>query len=158
MSAKVDGLLIAEGIDVEHMARLASRLPVAVVSGSPDERYADVVHADNRAGASALVRHLIELHGRSRLFFVAGRARRRTPANGARPSMRSLPGIRTCGWRDPSRAGSSAASGQLAMRELLAAPRSEMPDAIVCANDQMAIGAMRELQAAGIRVPRQTSP
>jgi LacI family transcriptional regulator len=28
-----------------------------------------------------------------------------------------------------------------------------MPDAIVCANDQMAIGAMRELQAAGLRVP-----
>jgi DNA-binding LacI/PurR family transcriptional regulator len=28
-----------------------------------------------------------------------------------------------------------------------------MPDAIVCANDQTAIGAMRDLQAAGIRVP-----
>jgi LacI family transcriptional regulator len=29
----------------------------------------------------------------------------------------------------------------------------ELPDAIVCGNDQMAIGAMRELQAAGMRVP-----
>ena len=39
------------------------------------------------------------------------------------------------------------------MREILAGPRRELPDAIVCGNDQMAIGAMRELQTAGIRVP-----
>ena len=32
-------------------------------------------------------------------------------------------------------------------------PHDLLPDAIVCANDQMAIGAMRELLAAGIRVP-----
>ena len=32
-------------------------------------------------------------------------------------------------------------------------PPSERPDAVVCANDQMAIGALRELQANGIRVP-----
>ncbi len=33
------------------------------------------------------------------------------------------------------------------------APRRELPDAIVCGNDQMAIGAMREPHTAGIRVP-----
>ena len=44
-------------------------------------------------------------------------------------------------------------SGQLAVRDILTWPRSELPDAIVCANDQMAIGAIRELQIAGIRVP-----
>ena len=36
------------------------------------------------------------------------------------------------------------------MREILAAPSKELTDAIVY--DQMAIGAMRELQAAGIRM------
>ena len=51
----------------------------------------------------------------------------------------------------------AAISGQLAVRELLAAPGRELPDAIVCGNDQMAIGAMRELQAAGIRVPADIS-
>jgi len=40
-------------------------------------------------------------------------------------------------------------SGQLAVREMLAWPRRGLPDAIVCANDQMAIGAIRELQLAG---------
>ena len=32
-------------------------------------------------------------------------------------------------------------------------PGGQLPDAIICGNDQMAIGAMRELQAAGVRVP-----
>jgi LacI family transcriptional regulator len=157
MSAKVDGLLIAEGIDAEHMARLASRLPVAVVSGSPDEKRADVVHADNRAGASALVRHLIERHGRSRLFFVGGP--REAPDARARreafdEELARHPGARLAGSFEGRFV---AASGQLAVHEILAAPHSGMPDAIVCANDQMAIGAMRELQAAGIRVPADIS-
>jgi LacI family transcriptional regulator len=73
ISAKVDGLLIAEGIDPpEYLARLAARIPVVLVSGSPDERHADVVHADNRGGARAVVRHLIERHGKSRLYYVGG--------------------------------------------------------------------------------------
>jgi LacI family transcriptional regulator, galactose operon repressor len=47
----------------------------------------------------------------------------------------------------------AAISGQLAAREILAGPRRELPDAIICGNDQTAIGTMRELQAAGTRVP-----
>ena len=39
------------------------------------------------------------------------------------------------------------------MREILTGPRRELPDAIICGNDQTAIGTMRELQAAGVRVP-----
>ena len=43
------------------------------------------------------------------------------------------------------------------MREILVASRGELPDAIVCANDQMALGAIQELRAAGIRVPADIS-
>ncbi|MCW2933879.1 MAG: hypothetical protein JWM19_4841 [Actinomycetia bacterium] len=32
------------------MARLASRIPVVLVAGSPDAPVADVIAADNRAG------------------------------------------------------------------------------------------------------------
>ena len=154
MSAKVDGLLIAEGIDPpEHLAKLAARIPVVLVSGSPDEEHADVVHADNRSGASALVSHLIERHGRSRLYYVGGP--REAPDARARreafdTELARHPGARLAGSFE---GWFVAASGQLAVREILAAPRGDAPDAIVCANDQMAIGAMRELQAAGIRVP-----
>jgi LacI family transcriptional regulator len=154
ISAKVDGLLIAEGIDPpEHLAKLASRVPVVLVSGAPDEPNADVVSADNRAGTTALVSHLIERHGKTRLCYIAGPpeapdARERRAA--FEETLARYPGVRLAGSFEGRFA---AASGQLAVREILAAPRREAPDAIVCANDHMAIGAMRELQAAGIRVP-----
>ncbi len=153
MSAKVDGLLIAEGIDAEHMTRLASRLPIVLISGSPDQPKADVVHADNHTGTKALVSHLIERHGRTRLYYVGGPAE--APDAGERRAafeeeVARHPGARLAGSFEGRFV---AASGQLAVREILAAPRVDAPDAIVCANDQMAIGAMRELQAAGLRVP-----
>ena len=154
ISAKVDGLLIAEGIDPpEYLAKLASRVPVVLVAGSPDEPCADVVDADNRVGVTALVSHLIERHGKTRLFYVAGpreapdaRERRRA----FEETLARYQGVRQAGCFEGRFA---AVSGQLAVREILAAPRREIPDAIVCANDQMAIGAMRELRAAGLRVP-----
>src|SRR6266568_9516813 len=86
LSGKVDGLLIGEGIvPSPFLARLSERLPVVVIAGNPRERAADVVTADNRSGAAALVTHLIEDHGRRRLYYVDGppSARRPRAAAGA---------------------------------------------------------------------------
>lgn len=154
ISAKVDGLLIAEGIvSSEHLARVAARVPVVLVAGSPDEPHADVFGADNRAGTRALVGHLVERHGRTRLFGIAG-----PPEAPDAQERRSALEEAVAGHPGAVLAGSfqgwfAAMSGQLAVREILARPRRDRPDAIVCANDQMAIGAIRELQMAGVRVP-----
>jgi LacI family transcriptional regulator len=153
ISAKVDGMLIAEGIiPSAQLARLAARIPVTLVAGSPGEPHADVVHADNRGGTEALVRHLVEQHGKTRLYYVAGPPE--APDARERRSVFEQALARYQGVRlDGCFGGRFAAiSGQLAVREILAA-RRELPDAIVCGNDQMAIGAMRELHTAGIRVP-----
>jgi LacI family transcriptional regulator len=136
ISAKVDGLLISEGVDPEHLARLASRIPVVLVSGSPDEPSADVVDADNRAGIRAVVGHVIERHGRRRLSYVGGPqeapdARERRSVFGE--ALAEYQGVRLTGTFEGRFA---AASGQLAARAILAAPGGEMPDAVVCANDQ----------------------
>ena len=73
LSGQVNGMLIGEGVvPSEFLARLAKRLPVVVIAGNPDERAADVVMADNRSGSAALVCHLIEDHGRRRLYHVDG--------------------------------------------------------------------------------------
>ena len=154
ISAKVDGLLITEGIvSSEQLGLLAARLPVTVVAGSPDEPHVDVVDADNQAGIQALVSHLVEHHGRTRLFHIAGPpqapdARQRRSAFAE--SLTRYPGVTQAGCFEGQFA---AISGQLAVREILAGPRRDLPAAIVCGNDQMAIGAMRELRTAGIEVP-----
>jgi LacI family transcriptional regulator len=154
ISAKVDGLVIVEGIvSSEQLALLAERVPVVVAAGSLDEPNADVVDADNWSGTTALVRHMLEQHGKKRLFYVDGppeapdgRERRRA----FEEAVDRHPGAAVTGCFEGRFA---ASSGQLAVRELLAGPARDLPDAIICANDQMAIGAMRELLAAGIRVP-----
>src|SRR5207247_7635030 len=45
--------------------------------------------------------------------------------------------------------------GRLATRALLSS--GDMPTAIVCVNDVMAVGALRELRERGIRVPQDVS-
>ena len=154
ISAKVDGMLIVEGIiPSEQIARLAARIPVALAAGSPGETHADVVDGDNRAGTVALARHLVEQHGKTRLFYIAGppeapdsRERRAVFSE----TLAEYQGAQLLGCFEGRFA---AISGPRAVRELLAAPHRELPDAIACGNDQMAIGAIRELHTAGIRVP-----
>jgi LacI family transcriptional regulator len=154
VSAQVDGLLITEGIvSSERLAVLAARMPLVLIAGSPNEPHADVFAADNRPGTAAVVSHLIECHGKTRLFSVTG------PMTAPDAVVRQAaleetvaryPGVTVTG----SFAGNFAtAAGELAAREIIALPRAQRPDAIVCANDQMAIGAIRELRLAGVDIP-----
>jgi LacI family transcriptional regulator len=154
MSAKVDGLVIAEDIvGREQLAQLALRVPTALIAGGSAGVHADAVGVDNRAGTAAIVSHVIERHGRTRLCYVGGPAEapdaleRRAAFEDA---VARHPGVAVAGSFEGN---FSAVSGQLAVRQILAGARRDMPDAIICANDQTAIGAMRDLQAAGVRVP-----
>jgi LacI family transcriptional regulator len=157
LSGKVDGLLIGEGIvPSDELARLAERLPVVVVAGDPAEHAADVVTADNRSGSAALVAHLVEVHGRRRIFHVDGppsapdAKERRLALNEV---IRAHDGVELVG----SHSGRfSVQSGEEAGEKLLA-DRGALPDAIVCANDQMAIGVLQALSRGGVRVPEDLS-
>ena len=158
LSGKVDGLLIGEGVvPPPVVAGLARRLPVVVVAGDTDQRCADVVAADNWSGAHAVVTHLVAEHGRRRLFHVDG------PASAPDAKVRRLamqavidahPGTVLTG----SYSGRfSVGSGEDAAARLLDDARGgadgALPDAVVCANDQMAIGVLRAFAARGVRVP-----
>jgi LacI family transcriptional regulator len=154
MSGKVDGVLIGEGsFPARLLDRLAARVPVTLIAGPPDERAFDVVTADNRAGAAAVVTHLVTEHGSRRLFHLDG------PVNAPDASERRLaleqvlgdhPGSRLVGTTHGS---FSVESGEEGGERILAGFRDDMPDAVVCANDQMAIGLLRAFARAGLAVP-----
>lgn len=154
LSGKVDGLLMAEGVVPSPLlARLAGRVPMVVIAGDPEEQAADVVTADNRSGSAALVTHLIEEHGMRRLFHVDGppdvsdsRERRLALEQVLRAHER-------CGLVGSYQGQFSVQSGEEAGEKLLAMPREELPDAVVCSNDQMAIGVLQTFARAGVRVP-----
>jgi LacI family transcriptional regulator len=152
LSGKVDGLLIGEGIvPGAAIARLAARLPVVVVAGNPRQHVADVVAADNRSGSAALVAHLIEAHDRRRLHYVDGPPTAPDAMERRRAfdqALRSHPGCKLAG---SSQGMFTVASGEDAGRQMLAS--DALPDAVVCANDQMAIGVLLAFGRANVRVP-----
>jgi LacI family transcriptional regulator len=154
VSAKVDGMLISEGIvNSDQLAMLAARIPIVLVAGCAAQPHADVICADNWSGATALASHLIERHGRRRLYYVAGPPEAPDALERRRAFEQAVARYPAAILTGCYQGRFAAISGQLAVREILTLTHQELPDAIVCCNDQMAIGAMRELQAAGIRVP-----
>lgn len=152
LSGKVDGLLVGEGIaPSEELARLAERMPVVAVAGDPAEQTADVVTADNRSGSAALVTHLVEGHDRRRIFHVDGPATAPDAKErrlGLSQALRAHPGTALVG----SYSGRFSVQSGVEAGELLV-QWDDLPDAVVCANDQMAIGVLQALARAGVRVP-----
>jgi LacI family transcriptional regulator len=152
LSGKVDGLLMAEDVlPPGQLAALARRTPVVLIAGPADPAGLDTVAVDNEGGVRAVVGHLASVHGYRRLCFVGGPpdspdARQRLAAFGE--AVRAIPG---CTADAPLHGDFSEASGSAAGRALLARPG--LPDAVACANDQMAIGLLRELRRAGVAVP-----
>ena len=158
LSGKVDGILLGEGfVASRHIKRLAARVPVVVIAGTPGERTADVVAADNFSGSAAIITHLIADHGKRRLFHIDG------PPNSPDAAERRLAleyvlrGNPQCQLIGSTQGIFSVRSGEQAGEDLLARHRGAMPEAVVCANDQMAIGLLRAFAAAGVRVPGEVA-
>lgn len=149
----VDGMIISpiRVTDAHIDAITQSPAPVVVIGQLPDEVPVDNVRTDSRTGISLAVEHLVQ-NGRQRIAFLNG-------------PLDTVPGAaRDAGYREAmQRHGLGVEievgdfqyqAGRLAAQRLL--DRS-MPDAIVCANDLIAVGALHALLEAGIRVPQDVA-
>lgn len=151
MRGRVDGLLVMAPhlAGDELAAALPAGLPVVFVNTRRQTDQHDLLFVDNGAGAAAVARHF-RAAGRRRIVHVAGPAdnvdaRERANAfldalgEDLRSACRSVPGDFTM------------ESGEQAVAGLLQSGHAF--DAVFAANDNMAIGALRALRAAGRRVP-----
>ncbi len=157
---RIDGLMIATpNLDQAYLAEIAAQhLPTVLINGArPDLPELDYVGFDDfRAGVDATY-YLIGL-GHRRVAHLAG------PQNQA-SAVRRLEGYREALSRariplreeDILEGDYRPDSAALAMRGWIARPAAERPTAIFCANDTMALAAMREAQEAGLRVPNDLS-
>jgi DNA-binding LacI/PurR family transcriptional regulator len=152
-----DGLLYApERLGTEDKELLTTQFPSVLLGERIFGGPTDHVTMHNTSAAKAAVQHLIEV------------GRRRIAVLGAHPDgqvqMRAAD-LRVAGYRaaleeadlpdDPDLVRVAAPwfqwNGAEATRELL---RSKVPfDGLFCLNDGLALGALRELAAAGVRVP-----
>lgn len=133
----------------EEITRLA--LPTVVIGTVPESLAVDNVRADSARGVRLLVDHLVE-QGRRAIGFINGPA-------GTVPAIARQRGFERGARRHALEAERcpivaadefTFAAGRDAARTLLAGHR---PEALICANDLLAVGAMHELAKAGLRVP-----
>jgi len=158
MSGKVDGILVSEGsFPARLLERLHRRVPVVVIAGARAEREVDVVTADNRSGSAAVVTHLLHEHGARRLIHVDGPPNAPDAAERRAGLEQALKAHPRAGLVGSMHGSFSAESGLEAGERMLTTHRHDMPDAVVCANDLMAIGLLRTLARAGIQVPQDVA-
>jgi LacI family transcriptional regulator len=148
-----DGLvLIPLRISDELIAALTStRHPVVVIGTLPPGVDLDNVRADSPAGVGLALEHLVE-HGRRRVAFVNGPVD--TVPGAARLSgfVRHAAelGLATSADMQVEADDFTYDAGLDAVEELLA---QATPDAIVCANDLLAVAAIKVLRQRGVSVP-----
>lgn len=141
-------------LDDRFLAHLSeSGIPVVSLDGpSPEISSASI---DNGAGMEHLLTHLAEL-GHRRAAVLLGQPNA-FDSRDRLAACRQLAGDLGIGlpaeWLVPG--GFNEAGGYEAARALLA--RGEAPTAIVAFNDLMALGAIRALREAGLRVPEDVS-
>ena len=154
---QIDGVIILANCSgpLEGRSVLRAGVPVVAVSAELDEPGHPTVLIDDEACAIAQTRHLLDL-GHRRLLYVGG----------PRGHYNEIHRYR--GFRHAVRAAdlSSAdtqrfegdftlASGVEAGRFFLS--RRARPTGIVCASDEMAIGFLKTVTAAGVKAPRDVS-
>ena len=157
IARQVDGvLLVPTTASSRSLALLRSRnVPVVIVDRRVRSRNVDVVRGDSEAGAYALTRHLISL-GHRRIAVLAGRKAVSTSVDRVKGFKRALAeaGIEA----DPQlvRYGGYHQSEGYAMAHAVLGV-APAPTAIFAANNFIAVGAMRALREAGLRVPTDLS-
>jgi methyl-accepting chemotaxis protein/DNA-binding LacI/PurR family transcriptional regulator len=158
-SSRVDGLVVWTGILGHYVGSAEMRFfcdqfrPLPLVSIElPIPGYPSLL-ADFSQGMQDVIAHLVEAHGHKRIAFISG-------PNESGPAQQRYQAyelaLKDHGLRvDPSLVVPGtffAPSGAEAVKELLDKRKVEF-DALGAANDNMAIDAMRALQARGIRIP-----
>ncbi len=158
---RADGLIIATCADAdadayfEELAGLeinGKRIPAVGLESSPGGRL-DAIVVDNRSAAADMTEYLIAL-GRARIAHISG------------PMRYEMSRARRAGYFDALvRAGRAVderlilesdftpLGGYRCMRALL--DSGTLVDAVVCGNDQTAVGCIRAITERGLRIPQE---
>jgi LacI family transcriptional regulator len=149
----VDGIVMASAnLAVDGIGTGGSHTPMVYVGGAFDHPQADLVTCDDEVGSRIATQHLIS-RGAVRIAMIQGPG----DSGSARDEgfRRALAGS---GGVDPDlmvRGDWTRQGGHRAMHSLMLMP--DRPDAVFCANDLMAIGAVDAARELGIRIPRDVA-
>lgn len=154
LASRVDGVLLcpSAGGDVHVDMLLDRSVPLVLVDRSVPGKAVDVVRGDTYAGARMLVRHLAE-RGYRRIAFVGGEA-------GVSSLEDRLRGyrveIQTSGLEADVRLGKFLRTSGENIVDAMAREGS-LPEAIIAANNLVAVGIIVALRRHGLRVPEDVA-
>jgi LacI family transcriptional regulator len=150
-----DGIVLASGDTASQMTLEPNgdRTPMVTIGEHLDRPHVDTVMADDEAGSRAAGEYLVA-RGYRRIAMIQGplhsaAARSRGFSSAMRSAGRKVPReLMVPGdWTRPG--------GYAAMQMLMALPKP--PDAVFCANDLMAIGAIDVAHELGLQVPQDVA-
>lgn len=138
---------------VEQIVRRIREAGVPCVDMSADHPEFMHVEMENTIGITEITQHLITRHNARNIFFVSGPSDS-AAANTRLRAYQDVMSRNRLGWDKEHiyHGDYSFESGMKAAGKFLSEARS-VPDAIMAANDEMAVGVILALRAAGYRVP-----
>jgi LacI family transcriptional regulator len=147
----IDGVIVSSMLMTDPVVKalLDRSMPFVLVGRHPTDPRASYVDVDNRQSAREMVAYLLRL-GYSRVATITGPENMIAGADrldGYKLALRDRGTV-----ADPALIASgefTEAGGYAAMRRLI----PHLPDAVFCASDMMAAGALRALREMNIRVP-----
>ncbi len=154
LAARVDGLAVMARpgqLAGEEVDSLARRLPLVRIAAGARIRSvgAETIGTENVGSARELTEHLFG-HGRHRLTFVGDPdlAPDAAERHAGFVAAHEAAGIAVT---EPARVGYSEEDGRRFAHHLL--DTDELPDGLVCVNDEVAVGLLDEFQRAGLTIP-----
>ena len=153
---QIDGvILIGMNMPVSHIEKIKTDFPIVLMEREPGKTNLDSVRIDNKVGAYAAVSHLIQ-QGHTRIAHITGPGiaamaveRKEAYIECMRDhGLKVLPQYIVSG-------NYKLESGYAGMQSLMAL--EDRPTAVFCANDYMAMGALRYLMEQGYKVPRDVA-
>jgi LacI family transcriptional regulator len=158
---RIDGIVFARYTRRERDLLSAARqaqIPMTFICPDETEDLGFVARCRNFEAGRAMGQHLTEL-GHRRVAFVGGPEASIDAQDRLRGLKTALEEVGSTVHRDDITFGAAyeAEAGAQAAREYLRRTAANRPSASVVGNDAMAIGFMRELLKAGIRIPEEHS-
>lgn len=157
---QLDGIIVApdtyeiEGFRDQLHAEVSARARCPVVSIRHLGEEFDCVYTDENLALRPLLKHLLEDHGLKRISFLAGY--KGHPDSELRLQVyreeMAAHGLTVDEEKNITHGNMWLNCGPQAYEALFSDPENR-PEAVVCANDYMAVGLMRTLQTKGLRVP-----